>query len=231
MKETWATSSGLDLHLDLSGSRPRAALETALRESVRSGRLVAGTVLPSSRALARDLGIARNTVAEAYGQLVAEGWLTARHGSGTWVAERAGPRRHAAQRTAGSAAQVIRYDLRPGAPDVSAFPRTAWLTAARKALAGAPSSDLSYADARGLEVLRVALAEYLGRARGVVVTPDRIVVCAGFAQGLELLCEVLRARGVRRLAVESYGHSGHRLLAASKGLTPAPLLVDSRGAW
>src|SRR5271165_1037670 len=155
MLGTWSTSAGLDLHLEVSGTRPQAALEAALRNAVRSGRLTPGTALPSSRALALDLGIARNTVAEAYGQLVAEGWLTARHGSGTWVAERAGPRRHAAQRIAGSAAPVIRYDLRPCAPDVSAFPRTAWLTAARKALAGAPSSDLSYADARGLEVLRV----------------------------------------------------------------------------
>ncbi len=75
----------------------------------------------------------------------------------------------------------------------------------------------------------MALADYLGRARGVVVNPDRVVVCAGFAQGLELLCEVLRARGVRKLAVEAYGHSGHRVLAASKGLALAPLPVDARG--
>ncbi len=229
MKETWATSAGLDLHLELSGTRPRVALEAALRDSVRDGRLAAGTALPSSRALARDLGIARNTVAEAYGQLVAEGWLTARHGSGTWVAERAGPARQAAQRAVGSFGPAIRYDLRPGNPDVSAFPRTAWLAAARRALAAAPSTDLGYTDPRGLEVLRIALAEYLGRARGVVVTPDRIVICAGFAQGLELLCEVLRARGVRKLAVEGYGHSGHRLLAASKGLALAQLPIDARG--
>src|ERR1700733_4255398 len=90
MPGTRATSAGLDLHLELSGSRRRVALEVALREAVRSGRLPAGTTLPSSRALAADLGIARNTVAEAYGQLVAEGWLAARHGSGTWVAQRAG---------------------------------------------------------------------------------------------------------------------------------------------
>jgi GntR family transcriptional regulator/MocR family aminotransferase len=230
MKETWATSAGLDLYLELPGSRPRAALETALRDSVRSGRLPAGTALPSSRALARDLGIARNTVAEAYGQLVAEGWLTARHGSGTWVAERAGPGQQAARRKPGSSAPATRYNLRPGTPDVSAFPRAAWISAARKALASAPGADLSYADPRGLEVLRVALAEYLSRARGVVVTPDRVVVCAGFAQGLELLCEVLRARGVRRLAVEAYGHTGHRGLAQHHGLALAPLLVDARGA-
>src|SRR6478609_3857145 len=85
MSRTWAIS-GVDLHLDLDGPRVRAGLEAGLREAVSSGRLRAGTRLPSSRALAADLGIARNTVAEAYGQLVAEGWLTARTGSGTWVA-------------------------------------------------------------------------------------------------------------------------------------------------
>jgi GntR family transcriptional regulator / MocR family aminotransferase len=85
--ESWATFGG-DLHLDLSAGRARglglrAALEDALRAEARDGRLAAGTRLPSSRVLAADLGIARNTVAEAYALLTAEGWLTARQGSGT----------------------------------------------------------------------------------------------------------------------------------------------------
>src|SRR5205814_5083900 len=126
--ETWANS--IDLHLDVGGTRVRSGLEAALREAIRTGRLAAGTRLPPSRALAADLGIARNTVAEAYGQLVAEGWLTARQGSGTRVAgpmpvpsgtaESSSPRPPAAQR--------FRYDLRAGSPDLSAFPRSAWLT-------------------------------------------------------------------------------------------------------
>ena len=230
MQGTWATSAGLDLHLELSGTRRRAALETALREAVRSGRLAPGTTLPSSRALALDLGIARNTVAEAYGQLVAEGWLTARHGSGTWVAERAGPRSRQQRPVPGPAGRGPRYDLRPGAPDLASFPRPAWLAAARRALATAPARDLGYCDPRGLEVLRVAIADYVARARGVVTTPDRIVVCAGFAQGLELLCETLRASGARSLAVEAYGHSGHRRIAAGAGLRLTTLPVDDHGA-
>src|ERR1700761_8474321 len=88
MADRWAIA-GVDLHLRPLGSRVRAGLEDALREAVRDGRLVTGTRLPSSRALAADLGLARNTVAEAYAQLVAEGWLVARQGSGTRVAERA----------------------------------------------------------------------------------------------------------------------------------------------
>jgi Transcriptional regulators containing a DNA-binding HTH domain and an aminotransferase domain (MocR family) and their eukaryotic orthologs len=88
--KTWATS-GVDLLVDVRGTRVRTGLEEALRDAVRSGRLAAGTRLPSSRALAVDLGLSRNTVAAAYGQLVAEGWLTAAQGSGTRVAATAQP--------------------------------------------------------------------------------------------------------------------------------------------
>jgi GntR family transcriptional regulator / MocR family aminotransferase len=197
---------------------------------VRSGRLAAGTALPSSRALARDLGVARNTVVDAYGQLVAEGWLGSRHGSGTWVAERPGLVTAAGRRGAERSAAVTRYDLRPGSPDLSAFPRAAWLAASRRALATAPPRALGYADPRGLQPLRVALAGYLARARGVLVTPDRVVVCAGFAEGLQLLCEVLRARGAGTLAVEAYGLPGLRQIAAGTGLRLAPLAVDGDGA-
>jgi GntR family transcriptional regulator / MocR family aminotransferase len=230
MQGTWSTSAGLDLHLELTGTRPRATLEAALREAVRSGRLAAGTALPASRVLARDLGVARNTVAEAYGQLVAEGWLSARHGSGTWVAERAGQVAAAGAASAPPLDRGPRYDLRPGVPDVVAFPRAAWLAAARRALAVAPADELSYADPRGLQTLRIALAEYVGRARGVTTTPDRIVVCAGFAQALELLGEVLRTAGTRTLAVEAYGHPGHRRIAARAGLRVTALPVDEGGA-
>src|SRR5580700_8538870 len=129
MPETWA--KGVDLHLDLDGTRVRASLETALRAAIRTGRLHPGTRLPSSRVLAADLGIARNTVAEVYSQLVAEGWLTAQTGSGTSVAPGRAP-----DPGAGAAARpevpVPRYDLRAGVPDLSAFPRRAWLATARK---------------------------------------------------------------------------------------------------
>jgi GntR family transcriptional regulator / MocR family aminotransferase len=230
MQKTWATLPGLDLHLDVAGSRVRAGLEFALRDAVRSGRLAAGTALPSSRALARDLGVARNTVADAYGQLVAEGWLAARHGSGTWVAERTEPPAVPPPAPRPPAGRAIRYDLQPGVPDVSAFPRTAWLAAARRALGSAPAAALSYADPRGLQPLRLALAEYLARARGVAVTPERIVVCGGYTQALDLLARVLAGRGVTGLAAESFGLRAHREIAAARGLRLSQLAVDEHGA-
>ncbi|MFJ2749254.1 MULTISPECIES: PLP-dependent aminotransferase family protein [unclassified Streptomyces] len=232
MTESWATF-GADLHLDLTaGRRLRAGLTEALREAARSGRLAAGTRLPSSRTLAADLGIARNTVAEAYAELVAEGWLTARQGSGTRVAERARPRRPAA---AGPVRRPARrgpaYSLVPGSPDLGGFPRAAWLSAARRALTAAPNEAFGYAaDPRGRIELRQALAGYLARARGVYADPERIVLCAGFLHGLTLLAGVLRARRVREVAVEGYGLDFHRDLLARAGLRTRPLGVDGEGA-
>ena len=228
MARTWA-NPGLDLHLDLPATRVRAGLEAALRAAVRDGQLRPGTRLPPSRALATDLGIARNSVADAYRQLVAEGWLTARTGAGTWVASHAVP----AQRAPAQPAQPSRpprYDLRPGVPDLSAFPQRAWLAAARAALLSSASGVLGYPDPRGLPVLRTALAGYLARTRGVSVSPDRLVVCTGFGHGLALICAMLRARGASTLAVESHGHLLHRQTAAAQGLRWRALPVDADGA-
>ncbi|MGI5428134.1 PLP-dependent aminotransferase family protein [Streptomyces sp. CA-179760] len=227
MAEPWATL-GIDLHVEPTGPGLRRGLTDALRAAVRSGRLAPGTRLPSSRALAADLGIARNTVADAYADLAAEGWLTARQGSGTRVAARtvvppAGtaphPRAHA--RPA--------YDLRPGSPDLASFPRAEWLKAARRALTAAPSDALGYGDPRGRPELRAALAGYLSRARGVRADPERIVVCAGFAHGLKLLGTALRARGAKSVAVESYGLDAHGRLLAASGLHTTPLSFDRLG--
>ncbi|UNZ17685.1 PLP-dependent aminotransferase family protein [Streptomyces sp. 891-h] len=237
-----ARRSGSDLHLDLppsAGPRPRAALLAALREAVRTGRLAPGTRLPSSRTLAADLGLARNTVAGAYAELVAEGWLTARQGSGTRVADRAEPapprrprpRAGAEQPSPLSLSRHLRqqhrpaHDLRTGAPDVSAFPRSAWLTSARRALTAAPAHAFSHGDLRGAAELRRALAAYLARARGVRADPERIVVCAGFAQGVALLARVVAGD----VAVEEYGLPFHRELLETTPDRTRPLPVDAHG--
>ncbi|GAB7103933.1 PLP-dependent aminotransferase family protein [Streptomyces phaeofaciens JCM 4814] len=227
MVESWATF-GVDLHLEPSGPGLRRGLTDALRDAVRGGRLAPGTRLPSSRSLAADLGIARNTVAAAYADLVAEGWLTARQGSGTKVADRsvapsAGTVRHRTEH------RRPVYDLRAGSPDLASFPRTEWLRAARRALTTAPYDALGYGDPRGRVELRTALAGYLARARGVRADPERLVVCAGFTHALKLLAGVLKARGARTLAVESYGLDAHWRLAAAAGLPTVPLPFDERG--
>src|SRR6204780_2034844 len=239
MSQTWAKDddrarqASVDLHLDLAGPKSpkgvRLGLETALRDAVRTGRLGPGTRLPSSRALAADLGLARNTVTEVYNQLVAEGWLTARTGSGTSVAERraAEPGPGPLARPEGTAP---RYDLRPGVPDLSAFPGGAWLATARKVLATAPRLLLDYPDPRGVPQLRTAVAGYRARAGGVAADPARIVICAGFAHGLAVTCAALHSAGAGTLAVEAYGHQAHRDLATAAGPRLRLLPRDGSGA-
>ncbi|MFF3563279.1 PLP-dependent aminotransferase family protein [Streptomyces sp. NPDC002574] len=245
----WAIS-GVDLHLDLvGGAGARAGLERALREAVRVGRLAPGTRLPSSRALAKDLGLARNTVAEAYGQLVAEGWLTARQGSGTRVADGRPPSARRGQAavprgtdrgtrggplsgTPGILPDPDRfaYDLRPGSPDLSSFPRAAWSAAARRALAAAPHEAFGYTDPRGRPELREALAAYLGRVRGVRTRPELLTVCSGFVQAVGVLGRALRAGGARRVAVEAPGYAHTVEILRRARLTTVPLPVDDNGA-
>ena len=228
MAERWATF-GIDLHLEPTGPGLRRGLTHALREAVRTGRLAPGTRLPSSRSLAADLGIARNTVADAYADLIAEGWLTARQGSGTRVADRAVPTPPTRPPLPRPAPRRGTDHHGPGPPPHAARPPAEWLKATRRALAAAPNDALGYGDPRGRPELRTALADYLARVRGVRTDPGRIVVCSGFAHGLHLLCEVLRARGARTLAVESYGLDVHWDLAARAGLTTTPLPFDSLG--
>ncbi|MFI8188067.1 PLP-dependent aminotransferase family protein [Streptomyces sp. NPDC085946] len=231
---SWADAAeriGADLHLELSGpGGRRAALTRALREAVRGGRLAPGTRLPPYRSLAADLGVARNTVADAYAELVAEGWLTARQGSGTRVAERAAP---LPPRTRGPGkapprAHGPRHDLRQGSPDGSAFPRAAWAASYRRALRQAPGEAFGPGGPAGRPELREALAEYLARARGVRTEPGRIVVCSGFAHALRLLFGGGVLGGP--LAVEGYGLGFHRELLAAAGVRTVPLPLDEDGA-
>jgi len=225
---------GADLHLDLhrggAGAGVRSGLMEALRDAVRTGRLAKGVRLPSSRSLATDLGIARNTVVDAYGELVAEGWLTAEQGSGTrvaaWTAPLAPP---PAPRLAPRAPLPV-HNLQPGRPDTASFPRAEWLRAARRAITAAPHEAFDYGGPRGRIELRTALASYLARARGVRTDPERIMICSGAIHGLMLLGAALRARGVGAVAVESYGLDMHRELLADEGLRTPPIELDERGA-
>ncbi|MDQ0941276.1 PLP-dependent aminotransferase family protein [Streptomyces sp. V1I1] len=230
MTDHWATF-GADLHLELRGSGLRTGLMDALREAARSGRLAPGTRLPSSRSLAADLGIARNTVADAYAELVAEGWLTAQQGSGTRVARRAEPRKAAAGAVrARPARRGPQYSLMAGSPDLASFPRAQWLKAARRALTAAPHEAFGYGDPRGRIELRTVLADYLARARGVYADPQRIVICSGFVHGLMLLGKMLRRRRVREVAVESYGLDVHWNLLTEAGMRTPALPFDELGS-
>src|SRR3954451_4657047 len=176
-------------------------LEAGIRDRIRQGLLRADAVMPPTRALATDLGLSRGVVVEAYQQLVAEGYLVSRAGGHTQVAPAAGglpPERSSAATTGGPP----RIDFKYSKPDVSQFPRTAWLRSVRKVLQETPNSSLAYLDGRGTAELRQALADYLNRVRGTSARPENMLICNGFAQGSRLLLQVLAAAGYRRLAVE-----------------------------
>ncbi|MFJ8659443.1 PLP-dependent aminotransferase family protein [Streptomyces sp. NPDC093795] len=204
------------------------ALQEALREAVRSGRLVAGTRLPSTRELAADLGVSRGLVTEAYEQLTAEGYLRSDRGAGTWVGEAARAAVRGAHDLAPGASRV-RVDFRPGTPDLSLFPRAGWAAAQRAVLARLPHPALGYPDPRGLPELRETLAGMLTRRRGVVADPERLVVCSGVAQASSLLGFVLRARGFDAVGIEDPGSPEHGRLFASTGLDTLWLPLDEEG--
>jgi GntR family transcriptional regulator/MocR family aminotransferase len=215
------------LELDRGARDPLSLqLERTLRDAVRRGSLRAGTSLPSTRALAAELGVSRGLVVAAYGQLAAEGYLRLRRnappvvGSGVGVAMP--PRRLTAN-------PHWLHDLRPDLPDYGAFPRNEWLRSYRTALRTASDLELAYGDCRGAGSLRDALVAYLGRVRGVVGDPEHTFVCSGFAQAINLVGGVLVRAGRRRIAVEDPSHAVIRELVARSGLDLIPIPVDAGG--
>lgn len=220
-----------ELLIELDRSRPRslrAQVEVELREAIRSGRLPPGTELPSSRALAADLGVTRGVVVAAYDQLVAEGYLLARAGSGTVVNARPHATPPARPTTTAGGDRVL-VDFSPAVPDLAQFPRAAWLRATRSALATLPDADLGYVDPLGLPALRRELADYLARVRGIDADPARIVVTGGFGGGFTLAVQALGALGHRLAGVEDPGYVGARRLLDLAGLPWAPVPVDTGG--
>src|SRR5215831_5609812 len=214
-------SPELLVRLDRSASQPlRAQMEASLREAIRGGRLRAGERLPSSRELARELGVSRGMVQECYGQLLAEGYLTSRAGSVTRVADisgrRAGGRPVTGPATVSTSAPSpsrhpteppLIADFKPGVPDLSSFPRTDWAWAVKQACTEMASADLGYGDPRGSFVLREVLAGYLRRVRAAAASPAQMIISTGFAQGVNLVLRALaRQGGVTCVAFEDPGY-------------------------
>jgi GntR family transcriptional regulator / MocR family aminotransferase len=219
----------MDLHLVLDRKAPlRAQLERELRDAIRSGRLRARSRLPPSRVLADELEVSRGVVVEAYSQLIAEGYLVARPGDGTRIAD-AIAQQPPAPRAPAAPAQRVRYELRSGMPDLSLFPRREWQAALAKALRELPDAALGYGSRRGLRQLRSALTLYLGRVRAVVAEPERIFISAGSAHGQSILWHTLRERGARKIAVEDPSWTRIPETVVQAGLEVVPVGVDAQG--
>jgi GntR family transcriptional regulator / MocR family aminotransferase len=232
------------LRLDRGAGLPlRSQLETGLRDAIRDGRLRPGERLPSSRELARELGVSRGLVQECYRQLLAEGYLDSRVGSATRVAARA----YAARDRDGSAparapARSLRpappprliADFRSGVPDLGSFPRDDWVWAMREACRDVANAGLDYGDPRGARVLCEVVAGYLRRVRAAAAGPQELIVCTGFAQGLNLVLRVLHDLGVGRVAFEDPGYGADETStsvrsAVQAGAQPVRVPVDDLG--
>ncbi len=210
-----------------SGAGPlRRQLAIVIADAIRDGRLQPQSRLPSSRDLAAQLGVSRGVVTDAYAQLAAQGFLETRPRTPPLV-------------VAGTAAEADapgdaprrppRYDFTSTSPDVTLFPRHEWRRALERAIRNAPAADLDYGHRHGSGALRAALAERLGRTRGVVTNPKRLVVVQGFAQGLDVVCATLVADGKRRLAIEDPGLRDAIMTARLAGLEVIPVPVDADG--
>jgi len=213
-------------------------LAGAIRAAVIDGRLPAGSSLPATRLLADDLGVSRGVVVEAYQRLADEGLVSARPGTGTRVSGLPPrPVRQKKDRPWPAGATVLpqpwragaELDLSPGVPDLSGFPRAAWLRAERSVLDQASAAELGYGDPRGSESLRRELAGWLARTRGLRAAADDIIIVSGVAQALALLAQWLNAHGTTRIAIEDPGSLGSRDQLSYWGLATVPVPVDEHG--
>ncbi|MFC4499804.1 MULTISPECIES: PLP-dependent aminotransferase family protein [Streptomyces] len=221
-------------------------LARRLRRAMADGRLTVGSRLPPTRVLAAELRVSRGVVAEAYRRLTEDGHVEGRRRGGTVVVATppppattpTGPPPEPVGAFSGEPGNDVfdalraapaRIDLTPGRPDLTAFPRTAWLRAERALLTGLSADELGYGDPRGTPQLRRAVANWLARTRGMRADPADILIVAGIAQALTLLHPVLRADGIDAVAVEDPGSLGTRQHLHHGGLATPPVPLDPDG--
>ena len=225
------TNVAWDVLLDLTrpADRPlHERLRNALRDAIRDGRISVGTALPPSRALAVDLGCSRWAVTEAYGQLVAEGYLRALTGSATWV-QWSGDPPPVRPAHPPPAERTPRYDLAPGLPDLRAFPRRRWADAVRGQLAVMTYQELGYPVPAGHPRLRRLLADYLRRSRGASAGAADVIVCTSVTAGVRQLCQALLADGITAIGCEEPGWTRLRDVVRAAGLAVVPVRTDGSG--
>jgi GntR family transcriptional regulator/MocR family aminotransferase len=210
-----------------TGETLRAALARTLRGAILNGALREGVRLPSSRALAAQLGVSRGVASDAYGQLDAQGFLITKPRAAPVVA----PIRPVARRQPAPepVSRPPRYDLTPTTPDVTLFPRRQWLAASQHVVRTAVGAAFDYGEPRGERELRQTLADHLGRTRGVIADPAQIVIVQGTAQGVDLLLRLLAAQGVARIAVEDPSHDRQHERIRALGFKLAAQPVDEQG--
>ncbi|MBL8583830.1 MAG: PLP-dependent aminotransferase family protein [Rhizobiaceae bacterium] len=217
---------------------------SALRRFVLDGRIPQHTVLPSTRTLAEDLKVGRNTVIAAYDQLMAEGFIEARAGSGTWVApiqqSRPDPQRarHAPKRLSRRGRTIIDgpqpprnagvINFHPGVPETASFPFSIWSSLLVRNARSRDESLLGYLRFAGHPGLRATIASHIGLSRGIACSPDQIIVVTGAQAALDLVSRVLTDEG-DHVWMEEPGYLGAKSAFLASGTRLAPLKVDRHG--
>ncbi len=240
----------MDVHINLVGRKDLSGeIYRHLRRAIVDGRLRPGEVLPPTRELARRLSVARMTVTVAYDRLAAEGFVSSRVGSGTFVAEHAtavsrysrklqpeGERNGALRPRpiwnliplVSAFARPADFDFRSGVPDVSLFPHEKWRRLMSRALRSEALRGGVYGDPTGYTPLREVVARHVGIARGMEITPDDVTIVNGTQQGLDLVARTLVAPR-DRVALEDQGYPLARRLFESLDLRIRSVPVDENG--
>lgn len=230
-------SGGAEILLHIDRNHPETLagqLRAGLRDAIRSGRLAAGTRLPATRVLADDLGISRGVVVDAYAQLVAEGFLVTRPGSGTLVSDAAGttPAHSSWWHRRGQSHRRLwrpELDLRPAGPDPALFPRSQAVRTMTEIFRRLPAAELGYTGPWGVAPLRRQLESHLSRLRAAMAPADGIVIVTGRTQALTIIARTLAAAGHDHVAVEDPGNPRYRHLLQAHGLKTIAIPVDADG--
>ncbi len=244
--------AGLLIRIDARGRKGlQQQVYAAVRHRILEGALAPGTRLPSSRALAEDLRVSRTTTLLAYEQLLAEGYLTARHGSGTFVAQelpddlprQASPRRVARAKHPQLSRRGVALASNPptarkisgpprafrlGAPALDLFPLRLWSQLVARRLRSTTMAQLDYTDSAGFAGLRAAIAEHVQTTRGTRCAAEQVLIVAGAQRGLQMLCTVLLDPG-DYVWLEEPGYPGARSALTGAGARIVPVRVDSHG--
>lgn len=236
----------VDLHVSLAGRGDLGArIYRQILDAIRDGRLRPGERLPPTRELARRLEVSRNTVAVAYDQLTAEGFLVGRAGAGTFVSrEPVGPPSSRSAPGGGevrprplwetipvltaAAPATAAYDFSVGVPDAGLFPYETWRRLVARELRGPVVGPTGYAQPSGHARLRAALARYVGVSRSVRAGADDVLITQGAQQALDLIGRILIEPGAC-VAVEEPGYPPARHLFRSLGARVAGVAVDAEG--
>lgn len=229
-----------------SGERLRA-LHGQLKAAILEGRLRPGLRLPATRVLASNYGVSRNTAIATYDLLLSEGYITTRHGAGTYVADvvprvtrLAGQQKSSFKRArqlgelwqrplVDTAPAPMRYQFRLGLPDVSRFPMATWRRLSARTLRNHARQPSGHETSAGRLTLREAIAKHVSFARAVACDAADIVVTSGAQQAFDLLARILLTPKRNVIAMEDPGYQRARMAFMAAGAKIVPVPVDEHG--